>query len=45
MFYSVPELSNALSELGFSDVVGRPVLAGAVGFHAARKSQRRCGVA
>ena len=38
MFYSVAELSNALSELGFSDVVGRPVLAGAVGFHAARKS-------
>jgi demethylmenaquinone methyltransferase/2-methoxy-6-polyprenyl-1,4-benzoquinol methylase len=45
MFYSVSELSNALSELGFSDVVGRPVLAGAVGFHAARKSQSRPGVA
>ena len=41
MFYSVAELSSALSELGFSDVVGRPVLAGAVGFHAARKSAAR----
>jgi demethylmenaquinone methyltransferase/2-methoxy-6-polyprenyl-1,4-benzoquinol methylase len=40
MFYSVAELSSALSELGFSDVVGRPVLAGTVGFHAARKSSR-----
>jgi hypothetical protein len=38
MFYSVAELSSALSELGFSDVVGRPVLVGTVGFHAARKS-------
>ncbi|MGZ5033047.1 MAG: class I SAM-dependent methyltransferase [Usitatibacter sp.] len=37
MFYSVVELSSALTELGFSDVVGRPVLAGTVGFHAARK--------
>lgn len=37
MFYSVAELSSALSELGFSDVVGRPVLGGTVGFHAARK--------
>ena len=37
MFYSVAELSSALSELGFSEVVGRPVLAGTVGFHAARK--------
>lgn len=41
MFYSVTELSSALSELGFSDVVGRPVLAGTVGFHAARKSAQR----
>jgi Methylase involved in ubiquinone/menaquinone biosynthesis len=41
MFYSVAELSSALSELGFSDVVGRPVLAGTVGFHAARKSTER----
>ena len=40
MFYSVGELSSALSELGFSDVVGRPVLAGTVGFHAARKAAR-----
>jgi demethylmenaquinone methyltransferase/2-methoxy-6-polyprenyl-1,4-benzoquinol methylase len=38
MFYSVAELSNALAELGFSDVVGRRVLAGTVGFHAAQKS-------
>jgi demethylmenaquinone methyltransferase/2-methoxy-6-polyprenyl-1,4-benzoquinol methylase len=38
MFYSVAELSSALSALGFSEVVGRPVLAGTVGFHAARKS-------
>ena len=37
MFYSVPELSNALSELGFCEVIGRPVLAGTVGFHGARK--------
>ncbi len=41
MFYSVAELSSALSELGFSDVVGRPLLAGTVGFHAARKSADR----
>jgi demethylmenaquinone methyltransferase/2-methoxy-6-polyprenyl-1,4-benzoquinol methylase len=41
MFYSVGELSSALSELGFSDVVGRPVLAGTVGFHAARKAADR----
>jgi demethylmenaquinone methyltransferase/2-methoxy-6-polyprenyl-1,4-benzoquinol methylase len=38
MFYSVAELSNALRELGFTDVVGRSVLAGTVGFHSARKS-------
>lgn len=37
MFYSVAELSSALSELGFTEVVGKPVLAGTVGFHAARK--------
>jgi demethylmenaquinone methyltransferase / 2-methoxy-6-polyprenyl-1,4-benzoquinol methylase len=43
MFYSVAELSSALSELGFSDVVGQPVLAGTVGFHAARKSASRAG--
>ena len=42
MFYSVAELSSALSELGFSDVVGRPVLAGTVGFHAARHARVRC---
>jgi demethylmenaquinone methyltransferase/2-methoxy-6-polyprenyl-1,4-benzoquinol methylase len=45
MFYSVGELSSALSELGFSDVVGRPVLAGAVGFHAARKAAARADIA
>ena len=45
MFYSVRELSNALCELGFSDVVGRSVLAGAVGFHAARKAAARSGIA
>jgi demethylmenaquinone methyltransferase/2-methoxy-6-polyprenyl-1,4-benzoquinol methylase len=38
MFYSTAELSNALSDLGFADVVGRPLLAGTVGFHAARKA-------
>jgi len=40
-FYSVAEISGALSELGFSDVAGLPVLAGTVGFHAARKSAGR----
>jgi demethylmenaquinone methyltransferase/2-methoxy-6-polyprenyl-1,4-benzoquinol methylase len=45
MFYSVAELSSALSELGFSDVIGRPVLAGTVGFHAARKSGKPSGPA
>ena len=40
MFYSVDELSDALSGLGFSDVVGRPVLVGTVGFHSARKPVR-----
>jgi demethylmenaquinone methyltransferase/2-methoxy-6-polyprenyl-1,4-benzoquinol methylase len=41
MFYSVAELSSALSELGFAEVVGRPLLAGTVGFHAARKMASR----
>jgi len=37
MFYSTEELSHVLSELEFSNVVGRSVLAGTVGFHKARK--------
>jgi demethylmenaquinone methyltransferase/2-methoxy-6-polyprenyl-1,4-benzoquinol methylase len=38
MFYSTEELSHVLSGLEFSNVVGRSVLAGTVGFHKARKS-------
>jgi len=38
MFYSTEELAHVLSELTFSEVVGRSVLAGTVGFHKARKS-------
>ena len=47
LFYSVPELSSALAQLGFSEVVGRPVLGGTVGFHSARKPARtaRAGAA
>jgi demethylmenaquinone methyltransferase/2-methoxy-6-polyprenyl-1,4-benzoquinol methylase len=37
LFYSVEELSRLLAELGYSDVRGRSVLAGTVGFHTARK--------
>jgi demethylmenaquinone methyltransferase/2-methoxy-6-polyprenyl-1,4-benzoquinol methylase len=37
LFYSVEELSRLLTELGYSDVCGRSVLAGTVGFHQARK--------
>ncbi len=37
LFYSVEELSRLLTELGYSDVYGRSVLAGTVGFHKARK--------
>lgn len=37
MFYSTEELSHVLSGLEFSNVVGRSVLAGTVGFHQARK--------
>lgn len=38
MFYSTDELSHLLSELGFSDVVGKSVLLGTVAFHKASKS-------
>lgn len=37
LFYSVEELSRLLTELGYADVYGRPVLLGTVGFHKARK--------
>jgi demethylmenaquinone methyltransferase/2-methoxy-6-polyprenyl-1,4-benzoquinol methylase len=37
LFYSVEEFSRLLTELGYSDVYGRSVLAGTVGFHKARK--------
>ena len=37
MFYSAEELSAMLSELGFADVVSRPILWGTVAFHSARK--------
>lgn len=44
MFYSVQELTSALSELGFSNVVGRPLLAGTVGFHRARKEAAQSAI-
>ncbi len=37
MFYSVEELGRMLSELGFSEVEGTPVMAGTVAYHKARK--------
>jgi len=37
MFYSTEELSNVLSDLGFSNVIGNPVLCGTVAFHKACK--------
>ena len=37
LFYSVEELSRLLTELGYSEVHGRSVLAGTVGFHKACK--------
>lgn len=37
MFYSTEELSQVLAGIGFTDVVGRPVLCGTVAFHGARK--------
>lgn len=38
LFYSTEELSRLLSELGFSDVTGRPMLGGTVAFHKACKA-------
>lgn len=38
MFYSTEELSHVLSELGYSNIVGRSVLGGTVAFHQARKT-------
>lgn len=38
MFYSTQELSDLLHGLGFSKVVGIPVLGGTVGFHRAAKA-------
>lgn len=37
LFYSVEELSQLLTELGYSQVYGRSILAGTVGFHKACK--------
>ena len=37
MFYSTDELSRLLSELGYSNIVGKSVLGGAVAFHRACK--------
>ena len=37
MFYSTDELSRILSELGYSNIVGKSVLGGAVAFHHACK--------
>jgi demethylmenaquinone methyltransferase/2-methoxy-6-polyprenyl-1,4-benzoquinol methylase len=37
MFYSTEEMSHLLSELGYQQVVGKPVLLGTVAFHKARK--------
>ena len=39
MFYSTEEISNMLSELGYSNVIGNSVLGGTVAFHKARKPQ------
>ncbi|MES9844626.1 MAG: class I SAM-dependent methyltransferase [Candidatus Sedimenticola sp. PURPLELP] len=38
LFYSTDELSQLLSELGFSDVIGQPMLGGTVAFHKACKA-------
>ncbi|MET0084880.1 MAG: class I SAM-dependent methyltransferase [Sedimenticola sp.] len=38
LFYSTEELSNLLSELGFSDVSGKSMLGGTVAFHKACKA-------
>lgn len=37
MFYSTDELSRLLSELGYSNIVGKSVMGGAVAFHRASK--------
>ncbi|MES9833264.1 MAG: class I SAM-dependent methyltransferase [Candidatus Thiodiazotropha sp. DIVDIV] len=37
LFYSTDELSHLLSELGFSNVIGRPLLGGTVAIHKACK--------
>ncbi|PUB80546.1 MAG: hypothetical protein DBP01_17265 [gamma proteobacterium symbiont of Ctena orbiculata] len=37
LFYSTDELSRLLSELGFSDVIGKPLLGGTVAIHKACK--------
>ncbi|MEW7973172.1 MAG: class I SAM-dependent methyltransferase [Candidatus Thiodiazotropha endolucinida] len=37
LFYSTEELSRLLSELGFSDVIGKPLLGGTVAIHKACK--------
>ena len=37
LFYSADELSRALEELGFTDVISKPILCGMVAFHNARK--------
>jgi demethylmenaquinone methyltransferase/2-methoxy-6-polyprenyl-1,4-benzoquinol methylase len=38
MFYSTEELSHVLSELGYSNIIGRSILGGTVAFHKARKA-------
>ena len=38
MFYSTDELSRLLSELGYSNIVGKSVMGGAVAFHKACKA-------
>jgi demethylmenaquinone methyltransferase / 2-methoxy-6-polyprenyl-1,4-benzoquinol methylase len=38
MFYSTEELSHLLTQLGYTDVVGKSVLFGTVAFHKARKA-------
>ena len=37
MFYSTNELSNLLSELGYSNIIGQSLLGGTVAFHKAHK--------
>jgi demethylmenaquinone methyltransferase / 2-methoxy-6-polyprenyl-1,4-benzoquinol methylase len=37
LFYSTDEFSRLLTDLGFDEVVGKPVLLGTVAFHKARK--------